>query len=354
MQKTKLIITLTLLLILLVSAFYFSFLVILIVPLLAGFVFFWVKRKSLITKKDIVAYCKDLGNIPLFASSFLNRSLAAGADIEIDRYLRSIFDSPSTVYDKAMDFGRNLKGEYGPDHRIFDGLHDLPGAWSAVKEAIPNDSRSEEIMGYAISYWKDLVTPMGMPVITLDRQGFEAVSQFAKQFGIQESWLKDLVSFTATEGAGAVAAILGAAMNLKEKDINKFANHAASIFTASAWAGNPLALTVAILMLARSCQVGEKQKKLSEIYSQFGWGTAKSTVFIGTAGIIGGPVWIGIIGAIATTIVVSKVQSNYEKSASEEPKINPASTMDNLIKEGIRNKIPNKKTMKLLQSSKIQ
>ena len=238
------------------------------------------------------AWVKNLkidGSYFQVTSSFINRSLAAGADIEIDRYFRSIFETAATPYDKAMDLGRKLKGEFGPDHRIFDGTHDLLGAWEAAKTARSNDSRAEEILSFMEAYWKDLVTPMGMPFITLGRANFENASAFASKLGIEESWLIDLVSFTETEGAGALAAIIGASMNLREEDIDIFAEHSASIGATAIFAANPLALTVAIILLARSYKIGEKQDKVGNILNRFGWGTAKSATFIGTAAILGGP-----------------------------------------------------------------
>ena len=97
-----------------------------------------------------------------YISQILNASLATNFAESTDRYLRALFESAPTVYDKAMDAWREVSGHLSYDHRIFDGGHGVADAWSAVKNALPNDTFLRETLGYLEAYWKDLVTPMGM------------------------------------------------------------------------------------------------------------------------------------------------------------------------------------------------
>ena len=60
-------------------------------------------------------------------AQFLNASLATSAAPDVDRHLRSIFETSATAYDKAMDYGRVLMNEFGGDHRLFDGGHSISG-----------------------------------------------------------------------------------------------------------------------------------------------------------------------------------------------------------------------------------
>ena len=182
-----------------------------------------------------------------------------------------------------MDYGRHLMNEKGYDHRLFDGGHSITGAWEAVKSAKAEDSLGQEALGILNSYWKDLVTPMGMPIVTLDRENFESAAKVASHLGIEKEWLIDLVSFTATETVGTFAAVIGASMNWGTAETDEFAKLAAGLTTSAALAANPLAMTVALLLVARSVHRGKKESRVKGVLKSFGWGAAKSGAFIGAA-----------------------------------------------------------------------
>lgn len=247
-------------------------------------------------------------------AKFLNASLATTAATDVDRYLRGVFETSSTAYDRAMDHGRNLMNEFGGDHRLFDGGHSVNGAWEAVKSALPDDTLGEEAMGFLQAYWKDLVTPMGMPVTTLNREGFEAVAKMAGNLGIEKEWLLDLVSFTATESVGAFAAVLGASLNWGKSETREFSKLAASVSTSAVLAANPLAMTIALLLVARSVHRGRKENKLKNVFRAFGWGAAKSGAFIGAASIVGGGAWIGIGCGLMAAFIVHKYENRLSDS----------------------------------------
>jgi len=260
-------------------------------------------------------------------AQFLNASLATDAAPEVDRYLRTIFETSATAYDKAMDYGRHLMSEFGGDHRIFDGGHSVSGAWESVKSALPADTLGEEAMGFLEAYWKDLVTPMGMPITTLNRESFEAVAKMASNLGIEREWLLDVVSFTATESVGAFAAVLGASMNWGRAETEEFAKLAAGLTTSAALAANPLALTVALLLVARSVNNGRKENKLKKVLRSFGWGAAKSGAFIGAASIVGGGAWVGIGCGLMAAFIVQK----YENRVSEDDNLYDPSHMSKVM-----------------------
>jgi len=91
-------------------------------------------------------------------SDLSNRTKAVASSIaanSIDRYMRSVFESAPTIYDKAMDAGRHVMKEYGPDHRLFDNLHSPLGAWSSVQDAVKDDSLRQEVAAFLRAYWKD-------------------------------------------------------------------------------------------------------------------------------------------------------------------------------------------------------
>ena len=250
-------------------------------------------------------------------SRYFNYILASDASIQIDRYLRSTFDSASTVYDRSMDYTRQLSGEFGGDHRLFDGGHGILGAWEAVKSALPDDTKSQEVIGYLSAYWKDLVTPMGMPIMTLDRNNFEHVEKYASYLGIQESWLKDIVSFTASESIGGLLVLISSALQWNEKDEKEFYDFITTIGLTSIIAANPLCLVITVITLA--CQHHRKilQKKSNAKISGVLRGGAKTTAFVSTAAIIGGPVWMGIVCGIIASMLTHKAFEKHFKEKKE-------------------------------------
>ena len=255
---------------------------------------------------SIAANCK----LPVrFVSETLNSIIATDAATSIDRYMRSVFESAPTVYDKAMDAGRHVMKEYGPDHRLFDNLHSPLGAWSSVQDAVKDDSLRQEVAAFLRAYWKDVVTPMGMPVFTLDRSSFQNIAEFADKFSVEASWLKDLASFTASEGAGALAAVIGASLAWRKSEIEEFSEHAAVIAGSAAVAANPLALTIAIILIARSVHVGRQESVLGKVMANFGWGMAKTGAFVGASALVGGGVWIGVVSGIAASLLVAKLKN---------------------------------------------
>ncbi|MDA8578968.1 hypothetical protein N9L08_08565 [Rhodobacteraceae bacterium] len=255
---------------------------------------------------SIAANCK----LPvLFVSETLNSIIATDAATSIDRYMRSVFESAPTVYDKAMDAGRHVMKEYGPDHRLFDNFHSPLGAWSSVQDAVKDDSLRQEVAAFLRAYWKDVVTPMGMPVFTLDRSSFQNIVEFSDKFSVEASWLKDLASFTASEGAGALAAVIGASLAWRKSEIEEFSEHAAVIAGSAAVAANPLALTIAIILIARSVHVGRQESVLGKVMTNFGWGMAKTGAFVGASALVGGGVWIGVVSGIAASLLVAKLKN---------------------------------------------
>ena len=85
-------------------------------------------------------------------------------------------------------------------------------------------------------------------------------------------------------------------------------------FPSAALAANPLAMTVALLLVARPVHKGRKQNNIEKVLRSFGWGAAKSGAFIGAASIVGGGAWIGIGCGLMVAFLVHK----YENRVSND------------------------------------
>ncbi|MDE2762923.1 MAG: hypothetical protein OXK74_09085 [Gemmatimonadota bacterium] len=128
----------------------------------------------------------------------------------LDRWTRTAFASGgASRYDRALDLTYNTLKQHGGDHRIFDGSHDPIGAWRTIAEAFPDEGWLDRGEGYVSALWKDMVTPNGVPVVTWDKEAFDAVAGFLNEtLGVSRNWSKDMVTFTATEFIGAALGAL--------------------------------------------------------------------------------------------------------------------------------------------------
>jgi hypothetical protein len=77
-------------------------------------------------------------------------------------------DSSAKAVSKAMDATYNDTYIAGNWHRLYDGTHTILGSWKAALEALPDADLLEQLGAWANSYWNDLITQRGMPIITLD------------------------------------------------------------------------------------------------------------------------------------------------------------------------------------------
>lgn len=253
-----------------------------------------------------------------------NALLATDAALATDRWLRQVFDGPATIYDKAMDAAYNATHVGGGSHRLFDGGHDLLGAWEAVSRAATanGDTIGAQIAGYASAVWKDLVTPKGLPVFTLDKAGFDAAAQvLSTNLGISREWLADIASFTATEVVGASVAAAAAAFGWGQIEIEKFTNLVGSFGLTAIASANPLLGIVAILCLAQAVRrVGEKPADADAAIYGMAKGVASTGAVIFTSATVtaaGGPVLVGALVGVAAGIGIHRLSEKLRYGLKE-------------------------------------
>lgn len=241
-----------------------------------------------------------------------NAILATSMAKDIDRWMREEFASgPASIFDKAMDAARQKMQEFSGDHRPFDGSHDLIGAWKAVASAKSDDTLIQEAGSYLTAIWKDVVTPMGLPLVTLKREQFETFAQtMGDTFGVSREWLMDAASFTATEGAGAIVGALAVVLNWKEADTQRFSALVGSFGLAAIVAANPFLGVVAIIALAKSFEEARYRKEYGFLAKGVLKGGAGTGAFLGAASLVGGPAWVGLMVGVVCAVLAQK---GYEK-----------------------------------------
>ena len=75
-----------------------------------------------------------------------------------------------TIYDKAMDAKFIETGIGGANHRLFDGGHTVWGAFTAAREASPDDNLIQEALGTVQGLLRDVSTPKGSPARDLGQR----------------------------------------------------------------------------------------------------------------------------------------------------------------------------------------
>jgi hypothetical protein len=251
-------------------------------------------------------------------SQWMNAALATEYARTVDRYMGQLFASRATIYDKAMDRVYQETHIGGGDHRLFDGGHDPLGAWEAVSHANPDDTFLHEVGAYFVAIWKDMVTPDGLPIVTWDQDTFDALSHAAQDaIGVSADWVKDMVTFTATETIGAATGLLAVVLNWNKEDIDRFASLVGSFGLSSIASGNPFLLVISVVCLARSYQ----QAKLRGRYADLGHGVAKGSIgsaaFLGATVLVGGPAWVVLTSGVISAVIARKAFDHSAKAVRE-------------------------------------
>jgi len=238
-----------------------------------------------------------------------NAILASDFSKGMDRWLRDSFTKgESSIYDKSMDAMYNATHTGGGHHRLFDGSHTLWGAWDKVQEASPDDTMLQEIGGLATGLAKDLVTPAGLPLFTMDKSTYDQFAEaLSSTFNIPKSWAFDLLNVNGTELLGASIGTIAVALNWNKGDVKRFSSLASSFGISSLVAANPALAVVALATLAKAYTDARHKGDYRQFIDGLSKGGVVTGVFLATASAVGGPVWIGLLSGLCVGVVAHKV-----------------------------------------------
>jgi len=173
---------------------------------------------------------------------------------QILEWTEKISSGTTSVYDKAMDSSFIASGIGGPNHRMFDGGHDLGGAWERARGALSDDSRLQEVAGYASGIWKDLTTEQGLPFLTWSKDTYDSSATWIAEHipGATRSWFYDLNSFDVAEVASSGLGVAASLFFLSKSDQEKLSELLGAMGITAIIAANPLLGLSAILVAAYS------------------------------------------------------------------------------------------------------
>lgn len=251
------------------------------------------------------------------AAILVNAILASDFSREIEHWLDdAITKGAPSIYDRAVDYVYNTTHIGGGKlHRLFDGSHTLWEMWDKVHGISDKDGPLEEIIGYFNTLWKDLATPVGIPLSTWSPEKYQQVAGFLKEtFDIPKDWFSDLLHVNEVELIGTTIGTIAVALNWNKKQVEQFAGIAGGLGIASIASANPALAVVGLVTLAKAFvdarQEGEYRKVVVG-FSKRGVGTG---AILATALAIPGPGWVGIVAGMCVGSVVRKTMSTVEVS----------------------------------------
>ena len=176
------------------------------------------------------------------------------------RGLDRITTAAATNFDKAMD-SRYLETYIGGgNHRMFDGGHTLGGAWGNIAKmcGVAKCSTGEQVNGYLNAIWKDLVTPKGLPFVTMEKQTYDSMANWMTKTipGVNKQWVYDAFSHDALEILSAGISAVAVVYYLDKGQVDELSELLGSMGIVSIVSANPILAMVVISSVAYALATG--------------------------------------------------------------------------------------------------
>ena len=208
----------------------------------------------------------------------------------------------ATAYDRILDANYSQgwwenKGaelvfhqpkEGGIFHRSTDGSHTFVGAFKAVfgeapegaLKEIESDSTFEKVVGTLGALFKDMSTPMGLPLFTWDKEFLDSTVEYLGTLGVTKSWVADMSSVDTSELVGSTIGSIVIVFRWNEGEAAEFAKLGAAFATSGATGSNPLLLIVSLVCLAKAFHLARRGDGMGEVFDEMFRGafTSGSTI----------------------------------------------------------------------------
>ena len=261
--------------------------------------------------KAILEATTSAANALLSTTQGLLASDLAGA---ANNLVQELVKGVPTIYDKAMDAKFIETGIGGPNHRLFDGGHTIWGAFTAAREASPDDTIIQEAMGTVRGLLRDVSTPKGLPLVTWDKETFDQVAgALESDYHIPKSWFIDLVAFDVADLLGSTVGAVSLIFNWNSADTETFTKLVGSMGLSATVGANPLLLIVTVVALGRAFH----KAHLTGEYAAFtdglfkgGLSSGATLAAVGIVGLFGGPAGVGLVASLVAGVLTQKAAQN--------------------------------------------
>ncbi len=173
----------------------------------------------------------------------------------VQEFIKNITSSFTTLkadaYDKSLDAIYNQSHIGGANHRLFDNSHDLLNAWDKAKDALPNDTTTQEIFGMFTASWKDLITTKGLPFTSVDKDSFEKwTDKISSAFpNLSRDYFTDMLQLNVAELISATFGIVSLVFFLNKNEKEKFSEILGAMGISSLTSANPLMGILSIIIM---------------------------------------------------------------------------------------------------------
>ena len=167
-----------------------------------------------------------------------------------------------------------------------------------------------------------MATPNGLPVVTWNKQAFDAVAGFLNEtLGISRTWVKDMATFTATEFIGAVLGALALLLSWNKAEIRRFSEIVGSLGLSALVGANPLMVMVTIVGLAKCFHEARHGAGFKRILSGGGRGMVGTTAILGASRLMPAPAWVTLMLGVVSYLVAARLYDKAEPKAEEVARI---------------------------------
>lgn len=193
-------------------------------------------------------------------------ALGQGLGQELNDWISKLTSGAPTIYDKAMDSVYNATGIGGSLHRQFDGGHTIIGAFRAARDAAPNDSILQELVGTSKGLLKDSVTPRGLPFVTWDQEIYHRAAQAVERyFLISKDTFDKMSSWDVPKVLSGGLGLVDLAVAWKSGSVKLLSETAGRLIASAAMFKNGVLLLIALPALGKAIYEAVKQNKLNDL-----------------------------------------------------------------------------------------
>ena len=261
--------------------------------------------------KEILEATTSAANALLSTTQGLLASDLAGAANDL---VQGMVKGVPTIYDKAMDAKFIETGIGGANHRLFDGGHTIWGAFTAAREASPDDNIIQEALGTVQGLLRDVSTPKGLPLVTWDKDTFDQVAgALESNYHIPKDWFVDLATYDVADLLGGTVGAVSLIFNWNSADTETFTRLVGSMGLSATVGANPLLLIVSVVALGRAFH----KAHLTGEYAAFtdglfkgGLSSGATLAAVGIVGLFGGPAGVGLVASLVVGVLTQKAAQN--------------------------------------------
>ena len=262
-------------------------------------------------------------------------ALGQGLGQELNGWISTLTAGAPTIYDKAMDSVYNATRVGGGLHRQFDGGHTIIGAFRSARDAAPNNSILQELVGASKGLLKDSVTPRGLPFVTWDQEIYHRAAQAVERYLlISKDTFYKMTSWNVPQVLSGGLGLVDLAAAWKSGSVRRLSETAGRLIASAATFRNGVLLLIALPALGKAIYEAKKQNRLNELVPgllKAGLSVVLATAILSLASSVAvavvGPGIAANLCAIAATYGIAKVVEIAMRHPLGEAAVNAAKTV---------------------------